>query len=113
MAIQLIPTIACMSCTQPFNNSSKVIKNYDRSMKSFIIKKNNNNYYNPDIKNTYYEAMYNYPSKSSNIATPKYVDQPREFYKRRDFHVNRNRKNRKNHNIHQPGRTNCTQRYYN
>ena len=52
-----------------------------------------------------------FPSKSSNIATPKYVDPPREFYKKRDFHVNRNRKNRKNHNIHQPGRTNCSQRY--
>ena len=32
-------------------------------------------------------------------------------FKKRNFNENKNKKNRQHHNIHQPGRTNCSQRY--
>ena len=55
---------------------------------------------------------YNVTPHQSNCIQirPDFTDVKPKF-KKRNFHENKNKKNRQYHNIHQPGRTNCSQRY--
>lgn len=101
--VQPIITASCMACTIPFDNSTsyekfELYKNdtitYKKNYKKFII-------YNSEAKSLSTNRLhnmnnnYNYMSKAVSKYRPMKIS----------------KKIRKNHFIHQPGRTNCTQRY--
>ena len=104
MSVQLIITAAtCMACTMPFNNSTSSDMN--------VVSVNNKNYtkkyYSIPIKNKnivflQYKNLYD-----MNNYTNNNINKPVSNYRT----IKISRKNRKIHNIHQPGRTNCSQRY--
>ena len=103
MSLQPIIAATCMACTIPFNNSSTTYEKNDEPNQDIVIYKRKDNMYVVHAKNTTTlsaRTLYN-------MNTNNYTSSPVSNY--RPMKVSR--KNRKNHNIHQPGRTNCTQRY--
>ena len=105
LSVQPIIAASCMACTIPFNNSTSYEKvesyqnntvNYKKEKKIYVVYateaksiNSNKRLYNMNNKN-------NYMSKAVSKYRPMKIS----------------RKNRKIHNIHQPGRTNCSQRYH-
>ena len=102
-----IMTLNLMSCTEPvipYENNTTISTNTNDT----------NLYENNDFKTEYTDGFYrnsiivhiyssdNYKVVRNNVKNPKKFRQKR----------NNNKYNRKIRNIHQPGRTNCTQRLY-
>ena len=107
MAMSLKPIIAasCMACTVPFNNSTSYEKvetyqnntvNYKKERKIYVV-------YATEAKSISSNRLYNINMNNKNNYMSKAVSKYRP--------MKISRKNRKIHNIHQPGRTNCSQRY--
>lgn len=102
MSVSLITAATCMACTTPFNNTTSSNMN--------VVSKNNINYtrkyYNihPNTDIVFLQDKYLY---DMNNYTNNNMNKPISNYRSMKI----SRKNRKIHNIHQPGRTNCTQRY--
>ena len=104
MSVSPLFTASCMACTIPFNNTTSYEKvksdqndtvNYKKENKIYVVYAteaqsiSSNRLYNINMNNN------NYMSKAVSKYRPMKIS----------------RKNRKIHNIHQPGRTNCSQRY--
>ena len=103
MSVQPIIAASCMACTIPFNNSTSYEKvfirkpfNYGKTYKKFIV-------YATEAKSISSNRLYNINMNNKNNYMSKAVSKYRP--------MKISRKNRKIHNIHQPGRTNCSQRY--
>ena len=105
MSLSIQPVIAssCMACTIPFNNSTSYEKvepcqndtvNYKKEKKIYVV-------YATEAKSI---RLYNMNMNNKNNYMSKAVSKYRP--------MKISRKNRKIHNIHQPGRTNCSQRYH-
>ena len=103
LSVQPIIAASCMACTIPFNNSTS----YE---KSESYQNNTSNY------KRRYEKVVVYAVESKSLATNRlynmnnnnnYMSKTSANYRPMKI----SRKNRKIHNIHQPGRTNCSQRY--
>ena len=104
MSVQPIIASTCMACTIPFNNSTSYEKvepyqnntvNYKKEKKIYVV-------YATEAKSISSNRLYNINMNNNNYmikAVSKY--RPMKI----------SRRNRKIHNIHQPGRTNCSQRY--
>ena len=94
----------CMACTIPFNNSTSYEKvelyqndtiNYKKRYDNIVV-------YAVEAKSISSNRLYNMNSNNNNYMS-------KAVSKYRPMKISR--KNRKFHNIHQPGRTNCSQRY--
>ena len=98
----IITASSCMACTVPFNNSTsyKPYKNntvnYKKENKIYVV-------YATEAKSISSNRLYNINMNNKNNYMSKVVSKYRP--------MKISRKNRKIHNIHQPGRTNCSQRY--
>ena len=108
MSISVQPIIAasCMACTISFNNSTsyekiepyqKNIINYKKERKIYVV-------YATEAKSISSNRLYNMNMNYNNNYISKAVSKYRP--------MKISRKNRKIHNIHQPGRTNCSQRFH-
>lgn len=108
MSIMIQPIIAssCMACTIPFNNSTSYEKVEPYQNNTMNYKKKNNIYvvYATEAKSISSNRLYNIYINNNNNYMSKAVSKYRP--------MKISRRNRKIHNIHQPGRTNCTQRYH-
>ena len=105
LSVQPIIAASCMACTIPFNNSTSYEKvepyqnntvNYKKEKKIYIV-------YATEAKSISSNRLYNINMNNKNNDMSKAVSKYRP--------MKISRKNRKIHNIHQPGRTNCSQRY--
>ena len=105
LSVQPIIATSCMACTIPFNNSISYEKiepyqnntvNYKKRYEKFIV-------YAVESKSISSNKLYNMNNNNHNNYMSKAVSKYRP--------MKISRKNRKIHNIHQPGRTNCSQRY--
>jgi len=104
MSVSLITTATCMACTTPFNNTTSSNMNVVSSNNKIYTTK----YYSIPIKNknvVFLQDKHLYDMNNYNYSN--YMNKPVSNYRTMKI----SRKNRKIHNIHQPGRTNCTQRY--
>ena len=104
LSVQPIIAASCMACTIPFNNSTSYEKvepyqndtiNYKKEKKIYVV-------YATEAKSISSNRLYNINMNNNNYMS-KVVSKYRP--------MKISRRNRKIHNIHQPGRTNCTQRY--
>jgi hypothetical protein len=104
MSLQPIVAATCMACTIPFNNSSSPYEKEEEieSNQDKMYKKENNVYV---VHATNTESI---SPRVLNYTNHSYYDPPPPSNR---YYMKVSMKNRKNHNIHQPGRTNCTQRY--
>ena len=102
LSVQPIIAASCMACTVPFNNSTSYEKiepyqnntiNYKKEKKIYIV----------------------HATQAKSVATKRVFNVDNNYYMSKAVSKYRpmkiSRKNRKIHNIHQPGRTNCSQRY--
>ena len=106
MSVSPISAASCMACMIPFNNSTTYEKvepyqnntvNYKKEKKIYVV-------YATEAKSISSNRLYNINMNNKNNYMSKAVSK---------YHPMKNsRKNRKIHNIHQPGRTNCSQRYH-
>jgi hypothetical protein len=105
LSVQPIIAASCMACTIPFNNSTSYGKiepyqnntiNYKKEKKIYVV-------YATEAKSISSNRLYNINMNNKNNYMSKAVSKYRP--------MKISRKNRKIHNIHQPGRTNCSQRY--
>ena len=105
LSVQPIIAASCMACTIPFNNSTSYEKvepyqnntiNYKKEKKIYVV-------YATEAKSISSNRLYNINMNNKNNYMSKAVSKYRP--------MKISRKNRKIHNIHQPGRTNCSQRY--
>ena len=105
LSVQPIIAASCMACTIPFNNSTSYEKvepyqnntvNYEKEKKIYVV-------YATEAKSISSNRLYNINMNNKNNYMRKAVSKYRP--------MKISRKNRKIHNIHQPGRTNCSQRY--
>ena len=105
LSVQPIIAATCMACTIPFNNSTSYEKvepcqndtvNYKKEKKIYVV-------YATEAKSISSNKLYNINMNNKNNYMSKAVSKYRP--------MKISRKNRKIHNIHQPGRTNCSQRY--
>jgi len=103
----IVPVMALnlMSCTEPvlpYENNTNISNDENNSSENYDFKPEYNEgfYRNSIIFNIY--SSDNYKIVRNNVIIPKKFRQKR----------NNNKYNRKIRNIHQPGRTNCTQRLY-
>ena len=102
MSVSPILVATCMACTTPFNNTT--------SSNTDVVSTNNKiytrKYYgiprNTDLVFLQDKHLYDMNNNYSN-----HMNKPVSNYRTMKI----SRKNRKIHNIHQPGRTNCSQRY--
>ena len=97
-----ITAFACMACTVPYNATSSSYEKIEANQNNITMNEENNVYV------VHAEAATIIPTKklySSRTQNYNYVSH--NNYRRMKV----SRKTRRNHNIHQPGRTNCTQRY--
>jgi len=95
-----IMTLNLMSCTEPvipYENNTTISTNTNDTK----LSENNDGFYRNSIIVHIYTSD-NYKVVRNNVKIPKKFRQKR----------NNNKYNRKIRNIHQPGRTNCTQRLY-
>ena len=103
MSVSPILAATCMACTAPFNNTTPSNMN--------VVSVNNKNYtrkyYGIPIKNKNVVFLQDKHLYDMNNYTNNNMDKPVSNYRTMKI----SRKNRKIHNIHQPGRTNCSQRY--
>ena len=106
LSVQPIIAASCMACTIPFNNSTSYEKvetyqnntvNYKKEKKIYVV-------YATEAKSISSNRLYNINMNYKNNYMSKAVLKYRP--------MKNSRKIRKNHFIHQPGRTNCTQRYH-
>ena len=103
MSVSPILAATCMACTAPFNNT----KSSDMNVVSVNNKINTRKYYSIPIKNTHVVFLQDKHLYDMNNYTNNNMNKPVSNYRSMKI----SRKNRKIHNIHQPGRTNCSQRY--
>ena len=103
----IVPVMALnlMSCTEPvlpYENNTNISNDENNSSENndFKTEYNGSFYTNSIIFNIY--SSDNYKIVRNNVKIPKKIRQKR----------NNNKYNRKIRNIHQPGRTNCTQRLF-
>ena len=107
MSLSVQPVIAasCMACTIPFNNSTSYEKvepyknntiDYKKEKKIYVV-------YATEAKSISSNRLYNINMNNKNNYMSKAISKYRP--------MKISRKNRKIHNIHQPGRTNCSQRF--
>ena len=105
LSVQPIIAASCMACTIPFNNSTPYDKiephqnntiNYKKESKIYVV-------YATEAKSISSNRLYNINMNNKNNYMSRAVSKYRP--------MKISRKNRKIHNIHQPGRTNCSQRY--
>ena len=101
MSIQPIIATTCMACTIPFNNSTSSYEIKSNQDNTRMYKKENNVYV---VHATNTESI---SPRTLYYTNPAYYGAPPS----NRHYMKVSMKNRKNHNIHQPGRTNCTQRY--
>lgn len=105
MSLSVQPVIAasCMACTIPFNNSTSYEKvelyqnytvNYKKRYDNIVV-------YAVEAKSISSNKLYNMNNNNNYMSKAVSKYRPMKI----------SRKNRKIHNIHQPGRTNCSQRY--
>ena len=103
MSVSPILAATCMACTAPFNNTTPSNMN--------VVSVNNKNYtrkyYSIPIKNKNVVFLQDKHLYDMNNYTNNNMDKPVSNYRTMKI----SRKNRKIHNIYQPGRTNCSQRY--
>ena len=104
LSVQPIIAASCMACTIPFNNSTSYDKiepyqnntvNYKKSYDNIVV-------YAIEAKSISSNRLYNINMNNNNYmskAVSKY--RPMKIFKVPNCI----------HNIHQPGRTNCSQRY--
>ena len=94
----------CMACTIPFNNSTpyEKVELYQNDTINYKKRYDNIVVYAVEAKSISSNRLYNMNNNYSN-----HMNKPVSNYRTMKI----SRKNRKIHNIHQPGRTNCTQRY--
>tara|TARA_B100001287_G_scaffold232677_1_gene203829 strand:- start:61 stop:393 length:333 start_codon:yes stop_codon:yes gene_type:complete len=104
LSVQPIIAASCMACTIPFNNSTSYEKvepyqnntvNYKKEKKIYVV-------YATEAKSISSNRLYSMNNNNKNYMS-------KAVSKYRPMKISR--KNRKIHNIHQPGRTNCSQRY--
>ena len=103
MSVSPILAATCMACTAPFNNTTSSDMEVGSNIKIYTRK-----YYSIPIKNKYVVFLQDkhlYDMNNNNNSN--YMNKSVSNYRSMKI----SRKNRKIHNIHQPGRTNCTQRY--
>ena len=104
LSVQPIIAASCMACTVPFNNTTSYEK----------VESNQNDTVNYKKGNKVY-VVYATEAKSINSNKRIFNMNNKNNYMRKAVSKYRpmkiSRKNRQIHNIHQPGRTNCTQRY--
>lgn len=100
LSVEPIITESCMACTIPFSNSTSYEKVEPYQKCTINYKKR-------------YEKVVVYAVKSKSISSNRLYNMnnnmKKSVSKYRPMKISR--KNRKIHNIHQPGRTNCSQRY--
>jgi len=103
LSVQPIMAASYMACTIPFNNSTSYEKVEPYQNNTINYKKEKNIYvvYATEAISVDNKRIFNMNNNKNymNKAVSKY--RPMKI----------SRKNRKIHNIHQPGRTNCSQRY--
>ena len=104
LSVQPIIAASCMACTVPFNNTTS----YEPYQNDTVNYKKENKVY----------VVYATEAKSINSNKRLFNMNNKNNYMRKavsNTQSNRpmkiSRKNRKFHNIHQPGRTDCSQRY--
>ena len=106
MSLSVQPVIAasCMACTIPFNNSTSYekVELYQNDTVNYKKRYDNIVVYAVEAKSISSNRLYNINSNNNNYMS-------KAVSKYRPMKISR--KNRKIHNIHQPGRTNCSQRY--
>jgi hypothetical protein len=85
--------------------------NTTKQNNNFVLRKTQSNIYKTNIPTTW-NNLDSHLSDCINFRSN--FNDVKPNFKKRNFHVNKNinKKNRKYHNIHQPGRTNCEQRYH-
>ena len=107
MSLSVQPVIAasCMACTIPFNNSTSYekVELYQNNTVNYKKEKNIYVVYATEAKSISSNRLYNINMNNNKNYMSKAVSKYRP--------MKISRKNRKIHNIHQPGRTNCSQRY--
>ncbi len=106
MSLSVQPVIAasCMACTIPFNNSTSYekVELYQNDTVNYKKRYDNIVVYAVEAKSISSNRLYNMNNNNNNYIS-------KAVSKYRPMKISR--KNRKIHNIHQPGRTNCSQRY--
>ena len=106
LSVQPIMAASYMACTIPFNNSTSYEKVEPYQNNTINYKKEKNIYvvYAVEAKSiSSNKRLYNMNMNNNNNYMSKAVSKYRP--------MKISRKNRKIHNIHQPGRTNCSKRY--
>ena len=105
MSVSPLSAATYMACTIPFNNTTSYEKVESDQNDTVNYKKEKNIYvvYATEAKSISSNRLYNINMNNNNNYMSKAVSKYRP--------MKISRKNRKIHNIHQPGRTNCTQRY--
>tara|TARA_B100000035_G_scaffold300312_1_gene295859 strand:+ start:882 stop:1199 length:318 start_codon:yes stop_codon:yes gene_type:complete len=100
-------TIPCMACTLP------VLKKNNETMDSGSHIPSEEKFMNDNLMEVYYVSDEISVDKNYRLITKIDLHPPRisEPYRKFRKVPKSNRLERKYHNIHQPGRTNCTQRY--
>lgn len=118
--VSVIATTPCMACTSPISNETTSGEN------NIVVSDPPFHHMNPTeiMFQDYYIKYYNRPSCENNSYSTIIVDESRSSlrYKKMKFRQNMssnrfnrgksNKMNRTYGNIHQPGRTNCTQRFH-
>ena len=97
----------CMACTSPVNTTTVTHTGYNMVLaykdNEFII------HYNDEYYNVYIDD----DDKTDHFTPSPYVKtyKPKYLKNKTKPHRYSSKKQRNYHNIHQPGRTNCSQRY--
>ena len=103
LSVQPIIAASCMACTIPFNNSTYYEKIEPYQNNTINYKKERNIYivHATEAKSVAIKRVFNMNNNNNYMSKAVSKYRPMKI----------SRKNRKIHNIHQPGRTNCSQRY--
>ena len=104
LSVQPVIAVSCMACTIPFNNSTSYekVEPYQNDTINYKKRYDNIVVYAVEAKSISSNRLYNMNSSNNNYMS-------KAVSKYRPMKISR--KNRKIHNIHQPGRTNCSQRF--
>ena len=116
--VSVIATTPCMACTSPVSNETTLGGN------NIVVSSPTSDHIisNETMFQDYYIKYYDHQSRSGNCEPIIIIDEyHKSHYKKMMFRQNRssnrfnrgkpNKMNRTRGNIHQPGRTNCTQRF--
>ena len=106
MASVIAATVPCMTCSLPVKNTTITFTDPQPVLieEKFMNGKYTLKYYVSDEVS----AKKNYRSVTKMDLHPTRISEP---YHKSSKTSKSNRQGRKHHHIHQPGRTNCTQRY--